>query len=209
MLKNISKKISAMTLREKILVCLVGVVLFVFPGYFSIIEPILKDNEKLNSSIKMQQEDLENKNNEFMVLQARMTKDPNLILNEEIKELESKIEALDNQFNKETTNLIDATQMSFILSSLLSSSDNLSLISINSVPPVLLIQKDDVSLYQHGIVIKLRGKYLDVLNYLNKVEKEKNNFYWSKIEYKVDVYPYAIVEIGLFTLSINKDFIRG
>ncbi|MGN1394748.1 MAG: hypothetical protein ACI4V7_12090 [Succinivibrionaceae bacterium] len=206
---DLQNKIKSMTMREKFLICLVGCTFFICPGYFSFIEPNFKvidskktENKELSLSILSKQDELS-------VLSSRLTTDPNLMMRNEIAKLESEIEKLDEKYKKEAMDLIDSTIMVEVLAKFLDTDSSIKVKSLQSIQPKLLLKKHDVSLYQHGVRIHLVGKYLDILSYLTTLEQMKYRFYWDKLNYTVSEYPYADVEIELYTLSINKDFIRG
>lgn len=64
-----------------------------------------------------------------------------------------------------------------------------------------------MNLYRHGIRIVFEGDYFSTLRFVESVEQLPSRLYWNKLDYVVDKYPIAKVELELNTLSINKDFI--
>lgn len=57
-------------------------------------------------------------------------------------------------------------------------------------------------LYKKTIRITFRGKYFGVINYLKELEKLSWQLYWDDLDYKVNQYPEATVELKLHILSI-------
>jgi MSHA biogenesis protein MshJ len=53
----------------------------------------------------------------------------------------------------------------------------------------------------------VEGGYLDVLNYLQKVEALPWRFYWQVLELKAAEYPLNRVRIRLNTLSMDKEWL--
>jgi hypothetical protein len=52
------------------------------------------------------------------------------------------------------------------------------------------------------IVLQVRGSYFSVLRYLKSVEKEAGlGIFWKKIDYVVDKYPAAEVQVVIRTLG--------
>ena len=123
----------------------------------------------------------------------------------------ARIEMLDNNFQEQINELIPAAQMPKVLESLFTKSFKLSLIEMQSVEPVDLFANDaekrDVSLYQHGVRLVFKGQFFDVQEFLTSIEKMPYQLYWHSLNYRVEDYPQAIVEIELFTLSSNEAFI--
>jgi MSHA biogenesis protein MshJ len=66
---------------------------------------------------------------------------------------------------------------------------------------------DSLALYRHGIKIKLTGKYFQLRNYLQQLEKLSWKFYWQQFDYKLKRYPMSELEIEMYSLSTKKDFI--
>ena len=198
-----------LSLRERVLVALVGLSLIIAPCYFSVLDRNLIENEKLSFEIKNLEDDYKNKQDELLAWQSKVTQDPNEIMRRDIEKIEKDIALLDAVLNSETANLLDASEMTKVLTNILRTEKNIQILSVKSVQPEVLIKKDEAQLYKHGISMVVRGRYLDIMNYLSSLETLDKNFYWDSLELNVDKYPYSIVTIEIYTLSVNKDFIRG
>lgn len=207
--REYEKKFMGLSLRERVLVALVGLSLIIAPCYFSVLDRNLIENEKLSFEIKNLEDDYKNKQDELLAWQSKVTQDPNEIMRRDIEKIEKDIALLDAVLNSETANLLDASEMTKVLTSILRTEKNIQILSVKSVQPEVLIKKDEAQLYKHGISMVVRGRYLDIMNYLSSLETLDKNFYWDSLELNVDKYPYSIVTIEIYTLSVNKDFIRG
>lgn len=207
--REYEKKIMGLSLRERVLVALVGLSLIIAPCYFSVLDRNLIENEKLSFEIKNLEDDYKNKQDELLAWQSKVTQDPNEIMRRDIEKIEKDIALLDAVLNSETANLLDASEMTKVLTNILRTEKNIQILSVKSVQPEVLIKKDEAQLYKHGISMVVRGRYLDIMNYLSSLETLDKNFYWDSLELNVDKYPYSIVTIEIYTLSVNKDFIRG
>ena len=64
-----------------------------------------------------------------------------------------------------------------------------------------------INLYQHGIRLKLTGKYFQLRDYLTQLEAMPWKFFWKDFRYKIKEYPLGELEIELYSLSINEEFI--
>lgn len=207
--REYEKKFMGLSLRERVLVALVGLSLIIAPCYFSVLDRNLIENEKLSFEIKSLEDDYKNKQDELLAWQSKVTQDPNEIMRRDIEKIEKDIALLDAVLNSETANLLDASEMTKVLTNILRTEKNIQILSVKSVQPEVLIKKDEAQLYKHGISMVVRGRYLDIMNYLSSLETLDKNFYWDSLELNVDKYPYSIVTIEIYTLSVNKDFIRG
>ena len=99
--------------------------------------------------------------------------------------------------------------MADILKKMLSTSGDIEVLSMENLPPKVLIQDEgEVNLFQHTVRVTFKGKYLDIMDHLKKIEKMNYKFYWHSIDYHVVKHPYSEVTIEVYTLSINKDFLH-
>ena len=54
-----------------------------------------------------------------------------------------------------------------------------------------------------------KGRYLDIMKHMEKMENSGYNFNWHLINYHVVQYPVSEVTVEVYTLSINKDFLHA
>ena len=108
------------------------------------------------------------------------------------------------------------------LRELLSATPGVELVSIRTLPAVLLFQskaapaspgkpapdakdaapKPPRLIYRYGTEIRLQGNYLALLPYLEKLEKlPGRSLYWTDISLNVGIYPLAAVTLTVYTLS--------
>jgi MSHA biogenesis protein MshJ len=207
--REYEKKLMGLSLRERALVFLVGLSLIVAPCYFSVLDRNFIKSDRLLYEIKNLEDEYRNKQDELLAWQSKVTEDPNEAMRRDIEKIEKDIMLLDAVLNSETANLLEASEMTKVLTNILRTEKNIQILSVKSVKPEVLIKKDDAQLYKHGISMVIRGRYLDIMNYLSSLETLDKNFYWDSLELNVDKYPYSIVTIEIYTLSVNKDFIRG
>jgi len=207
--REYEKKLMGLSLRERALVFLVGLSLIVAPCYFSVLDRNFIKSDRLSYEIKNLEDEFRNKQDELLAWQSKVTEDPNEAMRRDIEKIEKDIMLLDAVLNSETANLLEASEMTKVLTNILRTEKNIQILSVKSVKPEVLIKKDDAQLYKHGISMVIRGRYLDIMNYLSSLETLDKNFYWDSLELNVDKYPYSIVTIKIYTLSVNKDFIRG
>lgn len=74
---------------------------------------------------------------------------------------------------------------------------------------VTVTADSEVLLYRHGLRITMTGSFFDIQAYLNTIEQLPKKFYWEVFDYQMQEYPTAQVVMEIYTLSINKEFIRG
>ena len=66
---------------------------------------------------------------------------------------------------------------------------------------------DAPTLYRHGFVLELEGRYLDCLAYLTEVERLPWQIYWHSLRLDSQNPPSNRIVIELYTLSLEEDWI--
>ncbi len=66
---------------------------------------------------------------------------------------------------------------------------------------------DSISFYRHEFTVTLRGKYFDLAESLKALEAMDIKIYWDSLKYQVDKYPYADIQLTVYTFSYDKNWI--
>ena len=223
--QNYSEKFSQLTSREQYLVLLSGLVaIFLISSYLFIDDKSAKITtfDKQSRAMKVGNQSLDFTINEF---QAALTDDPSKETVKLIAQLEAKLAKIDSQLVHLTTDLISPSEMREALLRLLKLEPGVSLLSFeligakpllnlssaqansNAINTSLTAEQAGLNLYKHGIKIKLTGKYFQLRNYLRHLEQLTWKFFWQDFEFEVKEYPRSEVEITIYSLGLNKEFI--
>ena len=111
--------------------------------------------------------------------------------------------------------IISAEDLANLLSSLLQQNGDLELITLEKIPVAI---PDEVPEKVRGlhkvleqkitatdIVLNVRGSYFSILKYLKSAEQEAGvGIFWKSIDYVVDKYPVAEVQIIIRTLGTRS-----
>lgn len=209
--------------REQYLLLLSGVV-----GIFFIISYLFIDDKSaqtIHFDKQSRQMTSANKTLDLSIeqYQQALKQDPNKDIVKQISQLEVKLAKIDKQLVHLTTDLISPSEMREALLRLLKLEPGVSLLSFElmGAQPLLDIttkqQSADLgelsaeqlglNLYKHGIKIRLSGKYFQLRNYLRQLEQLSWKFFWQGFEFEVKEYPRSEVEITIYSLGLNKEFI--
>ena len=223
--QNTSDKFLQLSSREQFLLLLTGLVAIFFIISYSFVDDksakivtfdkqsraMTSGNKTLNFTIKEYQTALEKDANENTVKQ--------------IARLEAKLAKIDLQLVHLTNELISPTEMREALLKLLKLEPGVSLLSFELIgaKPLLDLpapsqnstagshaptgEQLGLNLYKHGIKIKLSGKYFQLRNYLQQLEQLSWKFFWQDFLFEVKEYPRSEVEITIYSLGLNKEFI--
>jgi len=223
--KSYSEKFIQLTSREQFLLLSTGVVaiFFIISSFF------IDDKSAKTISFDKQSRSIAsaNKSLNFSIkeYQAALKRDPNVNTVKQIAQLETKLANIDNQLVLLTTDLISPSEMREALLKLLELEPGVSLLSFELIgaKPLLNLSVDQSSadagehaptaeqlglnLYKHGIKIKLSGKYFQLRNYLQQLEQLSWKFFWQNFRFEVKEFPRSEVEIIIYSLGLNKEFI--
>lgn len=213
---QIQERYVALTIREKVLILCSGLVLFLFGGYTLLVEPSAISLKRSQQQVEKLSSDQAKLQAQLQSLNQKLVADPNQALQQEIERLTLENQRLDQSLADQTVDLIPPHKMADVLEQLLQRGRKLKLLSLSSLTPEPTLDMDEsdpetsqVNLYRHGIVLKLEGRYFDILKFLGEVEDLPWRFYWQRFDYSVEQHPKAIAEIELYSLSTSKEFIGG
>ncbi len=205
-----AQQIAALSLRERILILLTGVVLLGAMGIYGWLDDADTRLGQDRQALAAAQRDLEILTLENQGKQARLGRDPDAQVREQLAGVETSLRQMDAELLAQTVDLIPAHEMPAVLEALLSRSANLHMLALTSLKPEpLMAGEQKVNLFRHGIRLQLEGGYFDVYQYLKALEALPRHFYWKGFDYQVVEHPKAAVAMEIYTLSTSKEFIRG
>ena len=198
--------------RERLIILSAGILLVLFIGYVGFVEPLQINIDKVQQTQKQQRLELANLDGQIIALQEQAKQNPNELLQQKLRRYTEVDQGLAQRFSELTHDLVPANMMPQLLEKILLKSTKLKLIELQSIPPQQLLsagkgEANQSKLYQHGVVLKLEGRYFDIQRYIADIETLPWRFYWKKFDYRVSEYPLAQVELELYTLSTNYAFI--
>ena len=219
---KLEAKFDSISLREqKILfyalpatICLVFILGF--------IEPAIKQTIDTHKAMKAQKVRLLNASNSVGLLQAELKVDPDVEINNQIAGVNQQITKLELQFAEELEKLVPPYAMPLVLEQLFTNAKKLKLMSMSSIQPTNIFKDDAVpasteirpnnasgpELFKHGLKIRFEGSFFDTRDFLISAEQMGWKLYWQEIQFVVDEYPKAQVDIELFTLSRSEAYIN-
>ncbi|MGL5815565.1 MAG: MSHA biogenesis protein MshJ [Aeromonas sp.] len=205
-----TQRVAALSLRERVLILLTGLVLIGAAGIYGWLDDADTRLSQDRAALTAAQRDLEILDLENQGKQARLARDPNAQVREQLGRVDADLARLDGELKAQTVDLIPAREMPAVLEALLSRSANLHMLALTSLKPEpLMAGEQKVNLFRHGIRLQLEGGYFDVYQYLKALEALPRHFYWQGFDYRVVEHPRAAVTMEIYTLSTSKEFIRG
>lgn len=219
-LQQLADWIDTLTLRERGFLLLSLIMAIFLVGDRLLLEPLDKQAKQVQIKLKKQNKDVNRLRQQQQQLVERSLVDPDAENLKQIAVLKKAMLKLNEQLQNMTVDLISPQQMVKVLEEVLTRETDLKLVSIESLPPLALMDKEDKTarkkqrsktvlpgVYQHALKIEFEGSYLSTMAYLKELESLSRRFYWGSVDFTVLNYPRAHVVIIVNTLSLNEAWI--
>ncbi|MDH0450237.1 MSHA biogenesis protein MshJ [Shewanella sp. GD04112] len=207
--EQLAQKFDVLSQRERGLIALAVLVLVAMSAYMPI-ESLWKQQHSTAQQVKALEQENKISTQQIDLYQQRLAMDPNQDYRQRLNLLQQQNQEIDAQLNEQMVDMVPADYMPELLGNLLGQVQGIKLLKFTSVTPVPLLavgEEKKLNLYSHGIRMSLEGDYFSVLRFVEAVEAMPDKLYWKRLDYKVADYPKGKIDIELYTLSINKDFI--
>jgi MSHA biogenesis protein MshJ len=223
--QDYSNKFLQLTSREQFLLLLTGLVAIFFIVSYVFIDDKSAKVISFDKQSRIMQSGNQTLNFSINEFEAALKQDPDVDTVKKIAQLEAKLAKIDSQLVHLTTELISPSEMREALLKLLMLEPGVSLLSFELIgaKPLLdlSVQPKNVAadqftptaeqlglnLYKHAIKIKLSGEYFQLRNYLQQLEQLSWKFFWQDFQFEVKEYPSSEVDITIYSLGLNKEFI--
>jgi MSHA biogenesis protein MshJ len=226
---NYSQRYAALSIREQYLVLFSGLAVFFMVIFTYLIEDNLAAITKQNQEISQIKSANSSMANTIISLENTLLKDPDIAIKKQMSQYEQRLVKVEGRLLKLTSDLIDPIQMRQALLELLNLEKGVKLLSFEVTPVEPLWLKNDIvdeplevnqqvkvstadktvssGLYRHSIKLILKGEYFHLRDYLQQLEALSWTFFWHRFHYQLVEYPLSELEIEIYSLSTNPEFI--
>ncbi|WP_371376616.1 hypothetical protein [Thalassotalea aquiviva] len=209
-----SERFSALSRKDKYSVLIMGIAVVIVLFYFVSYQSFLSKKTSVQEQIAFQQSDNEQLQGDLTNALERLEQNPNNPVSQQIEQQQRQLDKLDYQLLALTTDLMSPKNMRKALVQILALKPGVKLLSLNALPVEQLtveqlapVDATSPILYRHSLDITLEGRYFQLRDYLEMVEGLPWRLQWQNFEYQVIAYPKAKLQLRLYSLSSNKEFI--
>lgn len=207
--RMLEERFAKLARRER-LVLLAGGALAILVLGFTAIEGRFKLAAQLQKQVTQARADTTAARAQTAELVRRLAQDPDADTRTRIAELRQQIDRLDTEVKGAHRGLVAPERMAAVLEDMLTRNRRVRLVSLKTLPVSGLLEAKDEAVarnvYKHGIELTLQGRYLDLLDYLAKLEKLPVQMFWSQAKMDASDYPRVRISVIVYTLSLNKDW---
>lgn len=208
--RELEQRFASLTRRERGILLSGGLAVILIVG-FSFADSSLARQRLLSKEIVKAQSDTKMAKAQAEVIVRQLAEDPDTRARKRIAALSNETRSLDTQMQGLNRGLIAPEQMAEILQKMLSGDRGVKLVGLKTLPVSHLIDgkqtNDGANVYKHGIEITLQGRYLDMLDYLGRLEGLPWQMFWSQASMDANDYPAVRITVTVFTLSLDEDWL--
>lgn len=203
------EKFDNLTARERGLIAL-AVMALVLAIVIMPLTSVMESNDKLQRQITSVTRDNDVANQQIGMYEARLAQDPNAEYRKRLDNLQLQLTAIEEKL--ESHDVVPSSAMPSLLNTMMASAQRVTVTGFESMPPKPLLSGEaadqhKINLYSHGARLSVKGKYFDLLRFLQKVEALPDKVYWKRLDYQVKEYPTAELSLEFYTLSVNEEYI--
>lgn len=207
-------RIEGLSLRERTMTFLAAAFVTVALINTIAIDPFLARQKGLSAQAVQQQEKMKELQAGVQMLVQAKRDDERSPLRVRVAQLRQQLQEQDAYLQSRQERLVEPQKMAGLLEQVLKKNGQLQLIELKNLPASPLVENagqkqpdTQKQVFKHGIQIVVRGSYLDLLRYLEVLEKMPAQMFWGEASLEVDKYPDALLTLTLYTLSLDKTWL--
>jgi len=208
--RALEQRFARLARRERMIVLAGGALAILVLG-FTAVEGRLKQAAQLQKQVAQAKADIAAARGQTADLVRRLAQDPDSDTRTRIASLHEQIERLDGEVKGVNRGLVPPERMTSVLEDMLTRSQRVRLVSLKTLPVTGLVEakQEDVArnVYKHGIELTLQGAYLDLLDYLARLERLPVQMFWAHAKMDAGDYPRVRLTVTVYTLSLNKNWL--
>lgn len=218
-LTKLRDRIDGLSLRERMLVFVAApVTLFVLATNL-LFSPLWNGHELQREQLANKHEQIEKLDAQLQTILARASEDPDADNRAKLAALREQLGTIDTALAEQTAGLVSPQEMAKLVEQMLKQNRRLELVKLESLAPMRLgteaeqqqdgpaVTKPDYVVYRHGTRIQFRGRYADIVDYLEALERLPWKMFWGEATLETEKFPLSRFTLVLYTLSLREAWI--
>ncbi|HEV8260668.1 MAG TPA: type II secretion system protein GspM [Burkholderiales bacterium] len=216
--RKVVARFDALKPRERAMVFAAGAVVIGWLVFMMAIDNELARYKRLNADLSRQQTTLAQLQTQIAELMRAAAQDPDAAGRARIAALTRQLAQFDTDLRDMQRGLVPPTRMARVLEDVLTRNSQVHLVKLRTLPVTALVDRDakgepvraetqggaERLIYKHGIELTLEGGYLDLLDYLTRLEKLPWQMFWARTRIDASRYPRVQMTVTLYTLSLDE-----
>ncbi len=224
---KLSAKVDALSLRERVLIFAAAAFLLVSLVNTLLLDPLFARQKSLSAQVVQQQEKIKELHAQIEGLLQSKHAEESSPLRLRLNELRKQLAEGEAYVKGRKDRLVPPENMPALLEQVLAKSGHLQLVKLQTLPVAPLVegpenkQGDNEAsragpetlyegrqVFKHGVQITVRGRYNEMLDYLAALEGLPTQMYWGMVQMNVIQYPVAEFTLTVYTISLDKTWLR-
>ena len=218
------EKMDGATLRERVMIFAASATVLIALLNTLLIEPQLVKQRRLSAEVTQRQGEMRTMQEQLRALALVRQADPDRELRRQLDALKLTVSETEARLLEEQRKFAPPEQVGVLLGEMLARNRKLQLVDMRTLPVASFAgnsaeaekppaQKPAAAkpaapagggqIYRHGVEITVSGSYLDLLAYLQTLEKLPSQLYWGRLELSAATYPQVTLKLSVYTLSLN------
>ncbi|HET7831901.1 MAG TPA: type II secretion system protein GspM [Gallionella sp.] len=207
--------IDKLSLRERALIFLA--VAFVLAALLNLVllDPLFEQKKTLTAQMIQRQEKTKQLQAQMAVLVQSRRDESQAPLHARLAQLKQQLADQESYLQSHREHLIEPSRMAGLLEQVLNNNGRLQLLSLQTLPVSPLIEQQPAAaggkaqkqIYKHGVQIRVRGSYPELLRYVSALEKLPVQVFWGEVSLQTEQYPDSVLALTVYTLSLDKTWL--
>jgi MSHA biogenesis protein MshJ len=220
----LAERIDARTLRERALMFVTAALTIVFLLAALLLNPLLAKRTALRAELSQQRGNIAGIDGEITAKVLAYATDPDAASRSRLATVNADTARLATSLRAMQKGLVPPERIAPLLEAILRSNGRLQLVSMTTLPagplgapatpapanaaaPAAPVNPHEL-LYRHGVELTVRGNYLDMVKYLDALEAMPTQLFWGQAALQVEEYPNSRLTLTLYTLSLDRKWIK-
>ena len=215
--QKIAGRIDALTLRERAMLFSMAAGVIIFLSFFLLLNPSYAKQRKMLQEMTAQQDQIAGVEAEIARTIEAHTADPDAADRARLVQIQTQAQQLSAALMAMQQGMVAPERMTQLLERILRTQPGLRLRSMRSLgdsnpssapavagapapPPQLL--------HRHGVELVVQGSYNDMVAYMAALENMQGQIFWGQAALKVDTYPNASLTLVVYTINLDKKWLK-
>jgi MSHA biogenesis protein MshJ len=213
-----STRIDGLSLRERAILFATTAGLIVFMVFFFYLNPLYAKQKLMLADMARNQDQIAGVDAEILLLINAHTKDPDAADRARLEAINSQAAALSNSLMATQQGMVTPERVIPLLGEILRAHDGLKLKSLRTLgeaaapaataPGVARAAAPATLIHQHGVELIVQGSYPDMVAYMKSLETMRGQIFWAHAAMRVDEYPQATLTLKVYTINLDKKWLK-
>jgi MSHA biogenesis protein MshJ len=216
-------RIDAMTLRERVFIFAAITVALAALLDTLFLDAEMKKERRLSTAIAQRQSEMKALESQVAKLATGGVQDADRARRERLVEVKRLLADTEREIALEERKFTAPEQMKRVVEEMLARNATVRLIELHTLPttsiaeartpagqkpPAKPASPGERLIYRHGMELTVSGSYLDLLRYLQDLERLPTQLYWSALSLDAARYPTHTMKIVVYTLSLDPAWLN-